>query len=84
MQTHMRARRKNYNDGLRAGQKRKFGVLTKLGYEIKALSDYQFRVNGILDIYITNHRYHDLRNNERGDYESLTSFVKSKIGELEK
>jgi len=77
MQTHQRARRSNFNATMRAGQKRRFGALRKLGYEIKELTEYQFRVNGVLDIYITNNKWHDLKTGERGEYESLTKFLKT-------
>jgi len=62
--------------------------------DLSALADYsvvpfnegtQFRVNGVLDLYPTNRRFHNLRTNERGDYPSgppdeLKAFVKMQIG----
>ncbi len=62
--------------------------------DLSTLADYsvvpfnegtQFRVNGVLDLYPTNRRFHNLRTNERGDYPSgppgeLTAFVELQIG----
>jgi hypothetical protein len=62
--------------------------------DLSALADYsvmpfnegtQFRVNGVLDLYPTNRRFHNLRTNERGDYRSdspaeLVAFVELQIG----
>lgn len=45
-------------------------------YEIKKLSEYQFRVNGILDLYPIHKNYHNLRTNKRGKYTSALGIVK--------
>lgn len=51
--------------------------LADQGYDIRVVNEegYQFRVNGLLDIYPTNKRYHDLKKNKRGSYETLTEFI---------
>lgn len=41
--------------------------LTARGYIVKKLSDYQFRINGVLDLYPVNMRYHNIKTQERGD-----------------
>lgn len=53
--------------------------LADQGYDIRVVNEagYQFRVNGRLDIYPTNKRWHDLKKNKRGGYESLLDFIPS-------
>jgi hypothetical protein len=51
--------------------------LADQGFDIRVVNEdgYQFRVNGRLDIYPTNKRWHDIKENKRGGYESLTEFI---------
>lgn len=44
-------------------------------YNVERKTDYQYRINGILDIYPQNQRYHDIRKNKRGDYKEMIKFV---------
>lgn len=45
------------------------------GFVIQELSPYQFRINGVLDIYPTHHRYHDIKKNRRGGFRHIHEFV---------
>lgn len=49
--------------------------LRALGHEIEEKTDYHFRVNGTLDVYPVNRRYHDIKKNERGGYRDVINFV---------
>ena len=44
-------------------------------YNIEKKTQYQYRINGMLDIYPQNKRYHDIKNNKRGDYNDMIKFV---------
>lgn len=44
-------------------------------YEVKYLTQYQWRINGVIDLFITNRRYHDIKNNKRGGYQDMHSFL---------
>jgi hypothetical protein len=57
----------------------KLEVLIAYDYQVQRLTQYQYRINGILDIYPVNKRWHDLRSGDRGDYKELVSFVQSKL-----
>lgn len=46
-------------------------------YNIKYFTSYQFRVNGVLDIFPTNELYHDIKKNHRGSYRNLEGFLES-------
>lgn len=46
------------------------------GFEIKELSPYQFRVNGVLDVYPIHHRFHDIKKNVRGGFSYIPTFVR--------
>jgi hypothetical protein len=54
-------------------------ILAAHDYRIEPLTDYQFRINGVVDIYPVNKRWHDLRSGERGSYEEMIKFIQSKI-----
>lgn len=49
------------------------------GLEVKQLTPYQFRVNGQLDIYPTNAKWHDLKTGQRGSFydTNLARFVRA-------
>ncbi len=42
--------------------------LGKEGYSINQYSEYQFRINGVIDVYPIHHRYHILKTGKRGEY----------------
>lgn len=41
--------------------------LRRRGHEVKQMTLYQLRVDDCLDLYPSNKRWHDVRNNRRGD-----------------
>jgi hypothetical protein len=50
--------------------------LEQAGYKVeKKNSHYQVRINGKLDLYPRNRRYHDLASNRRGDYKNMFDFI---------
>ena len=53
--------------------------LRKLGYNVRVLSAYQFRVNDCFDLYPIHNRYHNIQSNKRGGYPDATRFVLKKI-----
>ena len=48
-------------------------------YEVNRLSDYQFRINGILDLYIVNKKFHNIKTNKRGQYKTVSEIIKQQI-----
>lgn len=38
------------------------------GFTVEKLTDYQYRINGVLDLYPTNGRFHHITENKRGRY----------------
>ena len=50
-------------------------------YEIQKLSEYQYRINGLIDIYPIHARFHILRKNKRGNYSpgKLKEFLKNNL-----
>lgn len=55
-------------------------ALQKLGLQIVKISPWHFRLGGVLDIFWTRQRYHDIKQNTRGDYNDLVSFAKEYLG----
>ena len=45
------------------------------GYDIEKKSDYHFRINKCLDVWPIHNRWHDIKNDRRGGYKSITIFV---------
>lgn len=50
--------------------------LEVLGFTVVALTEWQYRINGRLDIFWQSQRWHDIRENKRGDYNELVDFVR--------
>jgi len=72
------ARRQGIRQPHRSNQRRCLDRLITLGYQVKELTPYQYRINETLDLFITNNKYHDLKNNERGEYTRIDDIVKQK------
>lgn len=53
--------------------------LESLGYDVKAITEYQWRINDAIDIFPTNNRYHNLNRNSRGHYRNLITFISSML-----
>jgi len=48
-------------------------------YNVKKLTDYQFRINGILDLYPIHKNFHNIKTNKRGKYKTAIEIVKLQI-----
>lgn len=55
--------------------------LANAGYTVDRLTPFQFRINGRLDIYPTNARFHDIKTGKRGDFwgDDLEKFLEKKL-----
>lgn len=51
------------------------------GFEVREFTEYQFRINGFLDVYPVNRRWHDIKKNQRGGYADIFAFVDKYIGQ---
>lgn len=49
------------------------------GYTVQQLTEYQFRVNGRIDLYPIHNRWHDLKTQERGGAKDLATFIKERF-----
>lgn len=63
-------------------------ALHKRGYQVEKKTPYQFRIECVLDLYPKRKRYHNIANQERGEYpfgfgkkslQALTAFVDAQI-----
>lgn len=73
------ARRKPLPESLWAIIHEKLDILAAYDYKVEPLTDYQFRINGVIDLYPVNKKWHDLRSGRRGTYKELVSFIQSRI-----
>jgi len=49
------------------------------GYSIQWLSPYQCRINGELDLYPANGKYHNIKHNRRGIFRLVSKIVKEQL-----
>jgi len=58
--------------------------LEEAGYQVEKKTDFQFRVNGRLDIYPVNARWHDTQTQKRGSFhgKNLATFVRRYFQEI--
>lgn len=54
----------------------------KKDYRIKKLTDYQYRVNDVIDIFPTNQKFHNIVTNKRGQYFDLKRALEFEISEI--
>lgn len=71
----MRAKQKENKARYKEVWTKKIEGLRRFGFDIQEFTPTHFRVAGFLDIFPVNRRYHDIRKNERGKYESLAPFI---------
>ena len=71
------ARGRRLPDSVWAAIREKIDILIAHDHQITFFTDYQFRVDGGIDIYPVNRRWHDLRNGKRGTYKDIVSFIQS-------
>ncbi len=48
-------------------------------YTVKKLTDYQFRINEVLDLYPIHKNWHNIKTKKRGQYKSVIEIVKQQI-----
>jgi hypothetical protein len=53
--------------------------LSEVGYDVKKLTDYQYRINGVFDLYPIHNRWHNLKTNKRGGAKNLKQFIIKKL-----
>ncbi len=44
--------------------------------EVKKLTEFQYRINGVLDLYPTHNLFHHITKNKRGNYKAAIEIVK--------
>lgn len=57
-------------------RQREIEALAEQGFEIKRLTEWQYRVNNCLDLYPIHNRWHDIKKNRRGGAKNLAEFTK--------
>jgi hypothetical protein len=48
-------------------------------YDIKKLTEYQYRINGILDLFPIHNRWHNIKTNKRGGYKNPLDVIQKHI-----
>lgn len=56
-------------------------ALQSHGFAVRKLTDCQYRVNDVLDLFPTNRRYHYIPTNKRGSYRDPLFIVKAYVTE---
>ncbi len=73
---HRKAARDEEYERYEAWADKASATLQELGYEVEQKTFYQWRINGVLDVYPVNQKYHKIQVNKRGEYSSLIPFIK--------
>jgi hypothetical protein len=60
------------------------GKLKRRGYEVQELTPYQFRINGLVDLYPIHNRWHNLHTGERGGAKDLAIWIKEHLKPTER
>lgn len=76
---HRRAQQERRADRLPAATE-EILALNQAGFTVQKLTDYQFRVNGRLDLFPTHRRYHDVVANRRGSYSTARAIAERVCG----
>lgn len=53
--------------------------LAELGYSIEKKTEYQYRVNGVIDLYPIHNRWHNIKTGKRGGAKNLRQFILNSI-----
>ena len=54
--------------------------LARLGYDVRMITEYHFRIDGRLDLFPTRGRWHNLKTGKRGNYQSAAAIAVSHLG----
>lgn len=49
-------------------------------HHVRQITEYQYRIDGKIDIYPSNHKYHILKTGKRGHYNSDIKSIEALIG----
>lgn len=49
------------------------------GYDVRKLSDYQYRINEQIDLYPIHRNYHHIKKNRRGAYTNALALIRKYI-----
>lgn len=49
--------------------------LSGLGFEVRKLTEFQYRINNRFDLYPIHNRWHNLKTNKRGGTKNLKQFI---------
>lgn len=53
--------------------------LAQKGFLVVKITDYQYRINAILDIYPTNKKFHNIATGKRGKYFFLSQLIQKQL-----
>lgn len=54
-------------------------ALGRKGFKLEWITPYQCRINGVLDLFPTNWRYHNIKTGKRGGFEDVLAIVKAEF-----
>lgn len=55
-------------------------TLSALGYDVRVISEFCFRIDGKLDLFPTRGRFHNIRSGKRGNYDSASDIAFLHLG----
>lgn len=67
-----------WRDRIEVIVRHKLNTLIAKGHRVQFLTPWQVRVDGRFDLFWQSKRYHDIKENRRGEYFDIISFIESK------
>jgi hypothetical protein len=62
----LREIRRERNKTQKVTNEKRVLALAEQGYKVRKITDYQYRINEVLDIFVVNMRFHNIVTNRRG------------------
>lgn len=54
-------------------------ALSALGYTVRKITEFQFRIDDTYDLYPIHNRWHNIKTNKRGGAQNLAEFIKKTL-----
>jgi len=75
------AAKKAEKEAVLPGRQRQIRELAQHGFVVKVINDgYHYRIHSRIDLFPVRRRWHDLKTNERGHYDTPLELVEARIG----
>lgn len=68
-----------YKAEKRCQRTKEIETLSMAGFKVERLTEFQFRIDGVLDLFPTGRRWHNIKTGKRGTYDIAIRVVKGEL-----